>query len=170
MNQIAEFFSGQEEVNISDDGPDKWMPHFRTLQMADVWQTHGDWIERFKPNFGPGVAERFAMSATILPADVAASRLVQDGVRQRMSELLGSGDILCLPTTPGIAPLQQTPEMALDDFRWRAMGLNCVAGLSGCPQINLPLADVNNCPLGLSLMAAPGNDEALLNLAAVIGP
>ena len=170
VNRIAEFFSKQAEVNISDDGPDKWMPHFRTLQMADVWQAHGDWIERVKPNFGPGVAERFAMSATIVPADVVASRLVQDKVRQRMSELLGSGDILCLPTTPGIAPLQQTSEAALDGFRWRAMGLTCVAGLSGCPQINLPLAHVDNCPLGLSLMAAPGNDEALLNLAAVIAP
>ncbi len=170
VDRIAEYFSGQGEVYISDDGPDKWMPHFRTLQMADVWQTHGDWIERFKPNFGSGVAERFAMSATIVPADIAASRLVQDGVRQRMSELLGSGDILCLPTAPGIAPLQQTSEAALDDFRWRAMGLTCVAGLSGCPQISLPLAHVDNCPLGLSLMAAPGNDEALLNLAAVIEP
>lgn len=167
-NQIAKFFPKQEEVNISDDGPEKWTPHFRTLQMADVWNTHGDWINQVNPSFGPGVAERFAMSATIAPEDVTASRLVQKKIRQRMFNLLGTGDILCLPTTPEIAPLQQTPEVTLDHFRWRAMALTCVAGLSGCPQINLPLSYVNNCPLGLSLMAAPGHDEALLNLAAAV--
>ena len=146
------------------------MPHFRTLQMADVWKTHGDWIKRIKPNFGPGVAERFAMSAAIVPDDVKASRLKQDEIRRHISNLLGTGDIICLPTTPGIAPLLQPPEAILDDIRSRVMALTCVAGLSGCPQINLPVTYINNCPLGLSLMAAPGHDEALLNLAAVVVP
>lgn len=170
VDKILKYFPGQKEINISDDGPDKWMPYFRTLQMADVWNTHGDWIARFKPNFGPGVAERFAMSATIVSEDVKASRLKQEEIHHHMFSLLKTGDILCLPTTPGVAPLLQTPEPTLDHFRSRAMALTCVAGLSGCPQINLPFAYVDNCPLGLSLMAAPGHDEALLNLAAMILP
>ena len=163
-------FQAQTTVRVSPDGPDKWMPHFRTLQMADIWRTHGDWIEQTKPNFGPGVAERFATCATITPEAVAASSLMRETVRARMTDLLAGGSVLCLPTAPGIAPLCQTPEEELDDFRWRSMGLTCVAGLSGCPQINLPLAWLDDCPLGLGLMAAPGDDEILLQLAAAIAP
>ena len=170
VDKISNHFNGQEEINVSDDGPDKWVPHFRTLQMADVWKTHGDWVKRYKPNFGPGVAERFAMAATIVADDVRASRLKQNEIYRHISSLLKTGDILCLPTTPGIAPLLETPEPTLDHFRSRVMALTCVAGLSGCPQINLPSIYVDNCPLGLSLMAAPGHDEALLNLAAIIAP
>ena len=101
---------------------------------------------------------------------VAESSQVRETVRRRMRELLGGDGVLCLPTAPGIAPLCETPEAALDDFRWRAMGLTCIAGLSGCPQINLPLASLDGCPLGLSLLATPGRDEVLLRLAAAIAP
>ncbi len=170
VQKVSGHFESVSEIAISDDGPDKWMPHFRTLQMADIWRTHGAWIERAKPNFGPGVAERFATSATITAAAEAESRQVQSEVQKRMRDLLGDGAVLCLPTTPGIAPLCETPEAELDDFRWRSMGLTCIAGLSGCPQVNLPLAQLDGCPLGLSLMAAPDCDEDLLALAAAIDP
>jgi amidase len=33
------------------------------------------------------------------------------------------------------------------------------------PQVSLPFASLNGCPLGLSLIAARGNDEMLLALA-----
>ncbi|HJM94209.1 MAG: amidase [Alphaproteobacteria bacterium] len=170
VDVVAGQFQAREAVRISPDGPDKWMPHFRTLQMADIWRAHGAWIERAKPSFGPGVAERFAACAAITPDMVAESSQVRETVRRRMRELLGGDGVLCLPTAPGIAPLCETPEAALDDFRWRAMGLTCIAGLSGCPQINLPLASLDGCPLGLSLLATPGRDEVLLRLAAAIAP
>ncbi len=170
VDMVAGHFQARETVRVSPDGPDKWMPHFRTLQMADIWRTHGAWIEQAKPNFGPGVAKRFAASATITPGMVEESSQVRTTVRRRMIDLLEGDGVLCLPTAPGIAPLCETPEAALDDFRWRAMGLTCIAGLSGCPQINLPLASLDGCPLGLSLLAAPGSDEVLLQLAAAIAP
>ncbi|MDE0726487.1 MAG: amidase [Alphaproteobacteria bacterium] len=170
VDQVAEHFEKREEIDISEAGPDQWMPHFRALQMADIWRAHGAWIERAKPNFGPGVADRFAAAAKISEEAEGEGRAVRDAVRQHLSDLLGDDGILCLPTAPGIAPLCETPEAELDDFRWRAMGLTCVAGLSGCPQINLPLASLDHCPLGLGLMARQGGDETLLHLAAGIAP
>jgi amidase len=41
----------------------------------------------------------------------------------------------------------------------------CIAGLARLPQVSLPLATLNGCPLGLSLIAARGNDTLLLALA-----
>jgi len=37
--------------------------------------------------------------------------------------------------------------------------------LARLPQVSLPLAELDGCPLGLSLIAARGNDTLLLELA-----
>jgi len=66
---------------------------------------------------------------------------------------------------PGIAPLRGTTAAEIDAFRYQAFRLLCIAGLAGLPQINLPLAMLDGCPLGLSLIAARGNELLLLNLA-----
>jgi amidase len=43
--------------------------------------------------------------------------------------------------------------------------LTCVAGTTGTPQINLPLAEVDGLPVGLSLLGARGSDEVLIAFA-----
>jgi len=48
------------------------------------------------------------------------------------------------------------------------MGLTCLAGLSGCPQINLPVAEAQGAPLGLSLLGPRGSDEDLLTMAVAL--
>jgi amidase len=72
---------------------------------------------------------------------------------------------MVLPTMPDIAPLRSSPESALEDYRNRAIRLLCVSGLSGFPQISLPLAGRASAPLGLSLLGPPGSDRSLVALA-----
>jgi amidase len=43
--------------------------------------------------------------------------------------------------------------------------LTCIAGTTGRPQINLPLAAVGGLPVGLSLLGARGADAVLLACA-----
>ena len=50
-------------------------------------------------------------------------------------------------------------------LRARALPMLCIAGLARLPQVSLPLATLDGCPLGLSLIAARGNDTLLLELA-----
>ena len=45
------------------------------------------------------------------------------------------------------------------------MGMLCISGLGRLPQVSLPLANVNGLPLGISLVAARGNDKMLLEVA-----
>ena len=70
----------------------------------------------------------------------------------------------CRPR-PAIAPLIDTPADALESFRVRVMRLTCIAGLSGLPQISIPVGTVAGCPVGLSFIGWAGGDEALLDLA-----
>lgn len=154
-----------EAVTVSEEGLDQWFLAFRALQGAEFHAAHGDWIARVQPQLGPGVRERTAWTATVSPEAVSQAQAVRLAVRRRMAELLAGDAVLVLPTVPGIAPLRNTPPGLLDDFRSRAMNLLCIAGLAGLPQINLPLATLENCPLGISLMAAAGKDRLLLQLA-----
>jgi amidase len=82
-----------------------------------------------------------------------------------MDEMLRDNAVLALPSAPGIALLRNSPPKVVDELRARALPMLCIAGLARLPQVSLPLATVDGCPLGLSLIAARGNDTLLLELA-----
>jgi amidase len=81
---------------------------------------------------------------------------------------VADGAALLLPTAPDIAPLTTTPESTLESSRATALSLLCPAGHAGLPQISLPFATPQDCPLGISLMGAAGSDLALLDIAAAV--
>jgi len=157
-----------QNVTVSGEGLPQLFQAFRVLQGAEIHQQLGAWVARVQPKLGPGVCERMQWTATITASDVAGAQAVRDAVCRRMDELLQHNAVLVLPTVPDIAPLLNTPPAQLDDFRARAMSLLCIAGHAGLPQVTLPLATLQGCPLGISLVASRGNDALLLNLASRI--
>jgi amidase len=48
------------------------------------------------------------------------------------------------------------------------MRLTCIAGLSGLPQVTIPVGWLSGCPVGLSFVGWPGADEVLLDLAVTV--
>jgi amidase len=165
LSRAAAALGTPRAVTVSTEGLPQWFQAFRVLQGAEIHDQLGGWVAHVKPKLGPGVKERIEWTATIRAEDVAQAQAVRDAVRVRMDALLADNAVLLLPTVPDIAPLLDTPPAALDDFRTKAMSLLCIAGLAGLPQVNLPLAMLNGCPLGLSLVAGRGNDALLLHLA-----
>ncbi len=155
-------------VTVASEGLPQWFEVFRVLQGAEVWAQHGAWVTRVKPALGPGVRERMQWAATVTANDAAAARQQREEIARRVQTLLDNNAVLVLPTVPGIAPLRNTPAAASDEFRARALSLLCIAGLARLPQLSLPLARLDGCPLGLSLIAARGNDTMLLALANTI--
>ena len=139
--------------------------HFRFIQGHEAWKVDGPFISRFAPPLGPGVAQRFAWCREVTEAQVAQARAFRDRFRAHLDALLGTDGVLLLPTMPDISPLVAEPESALEDYRNRAIRLLCVSGLSGFPQISLPLAGRNGAPLGISLLGPAGSDRSLVRLA-----
>lgn len=139
--------------------------HFRHIQGHEAWKIDGGFIARFAPPLGPGVAQRFDWSSRVSDAQASASRAFRDRLRTHLAGLLGRDGVMLLPTMPDIAPRVHEPENVLDDYRNRALRLLCVAGLSGFPQLSLPLAQRSGAPLGLSLLGPPGSDRSLVRLA-----
>ncbi|MEM7226319.1 MAG: amidase [Pseudomonadota bacterium] len=146
-------------------GLGEWMWRFRQLQGREVWSVHGDWIESVKPRFGPDIGERFQWASTITAEQAAQAAPERAAITERLSDMLGDDAVACLPSAPGAAPVIGMTGEALQQRRANVMGLSCLAPLTGLPQMTLPLATVEGCPLGLSLMAGPGRDAELLALA-----
>ena len=153
-----------DEVTAHRPGLAELQRWFRVLQAFEVWATHGEWITRVRPSFGPGIRERYAWASTVTAADVAAPRVERETFRASLDAMLGDDAILVLPTAPGIAPLQNTPAETLETFRGQAISLLAIAGLAGVPQVTMPVGALDGCPVGLSLIGPRGSDLALLAL------
>jgi amidase len=165
LDKVAALVGITEFVTVGDEPLTRWMDYFRFLQGAEAWACHGEWITREKPALGPGVKERFAWAATVRPEDTTRASTRREEIARRMAEMLGGRAVLALPSAPGIALLRNSPAKVLDDLRARALPILCIAGLARLPQVSLPLGRLDGCPLGLSLIAARGNDTLLLELA-----
>ena len=142
--------------------------NFRYLQSREAWLTNGPMIERYAPPLGPGVAERFAWSRDVTDEQVVGARAFRELFRAHLAALLGNDGVLLLPTMPDIAPLRAATDTSLEDYRNKAVRMLCAAGLSGFPQLSMPLAKRDGAPLGLSLLGPAGSDRSLISLAEKI--
>jgi amidase len=152
-------------ARVAPEGLDVWRECFRVIQGFEIWGIYGEFIERRRPRLGPGVRERLAFAAKVSPREAEEARKVRARARDQVRRLARPGVVLALPTTPGIAPRVEVPGEALESFRANVMRLTCIAGLSGLPQVTIPIGTVSGCPVGLSFIGWAGGDEILLDLA-----
>jgi amidase len=168
---VSAVVGAPREVTVSVEGLQEYMEVFRVIQAFEIWTHHGPWIQEVQPTFGPGVRERFAWAATVTPAQAATAQYKRAQIMARLQELITADAVLCLPTSPRIAPFKNTVADLIEvTYRQQAMCLLCIAGLGGLPQVSLPLARLDRLPPGLSLVGTRGADTALLDLARVLVP
>ncbi len=152
-------------VQVAPEGLDTFYESFRCAQAVEAWASLGPWIEATQPAFGPGVKERFAAAKAMDPAKAAAGRAFRRAAQARLWGLLGGGAVMVYPTSPGPAPLLSASQSEQNGVRERSMGVTAIAGLCGLPEVTIPAGRVGGAPVGLSLVAGPGRDRALLALA-----
>ena len=165
LDAVQDRLPATENANILGQDMDADRECFRTLQAAEVWQTHGQWIETARPAFGPGIKQRYEWAAQVTPADAAAAAELRFEVSDRLHALIAPGTVVCLPSAASLPPKLTAGAAELEEFRHRTMSLICLSGLSGLPQFNIPATTVDGCPVGISFLGWAGGDEALLDLA-----
>lgn len=165
LDRARELTGRVTDTELRPGGLEPWADAWRVLQAREVWAAHGAWVERTRPSFGPGIAERFAGAATLTEDDQRSADAVRALARERMTALCPPGAVVCLPAAPSVAPLRGSSADDLERYRSRAMQLTCPAGLAGVPQISIPGGEVDGAPIGLSFLGAAGADAALLRLA-----
>ena len=165
LGLASSFTSSREEVTVCPGELMEWFQTFRVIQAWEIWSNHQDWVERYNPEFGPGIRERMEWASMVTEDQVQAARARRTDIVGRVRGLFAEGDVLCLPTSPRVAPPINTPQDELEDrVRAHAMCLLCIAGLAGLPQVSLPLATLDGLPLGFSLVGPWGSDRQLLAL------
>ena len=156
---------GPRQARAVAEGLDPWRECFRVIQAFEIWGIYGEFIERRRPRLGPGVRERLAFAAKVSQREAEEARKLRARARDQIRRLAKPGTVLALPTTPSVAPRVDVSAEALEPFRANVMRLTCIAGLSGLPQVTIPIGTVSGCPVGLSFLGWAGSDEVLLDLA-----
>ena len=169
VQRVSMLLGSVRPVTVSADGLPTWYEVFRVLQFAEIWQTHGPWVREAQPTFGPQIAPRFEAASKVTMGEVAHMTRERARIQAHLDTLLADNAVLVLPTVPGAAPLRGLPLAETVTIRERSLALLCIAGLGGLPQVSLPMGTIDGCPVGLSLIAARGSDEMLLDLACRIG-
>lgn len=140
----------------------------RKLQAHEAWAAQGEWISVEGRRIGQGIYDRFVFGKTVSAAEVSEETQRRDAFRRALGDLLGDDGILVLPTVPCAAPLADSSVEEKGAFRERAIRLLCWSGLSGFPQISLPLGSVGaggaSAPFGISLLGPAMSDMALIRL------
>lgn len=149
-------------TEIAPEGLSAWMTAFRTIQALEIWEEHQEWIETVQPAFGKDIADRFDWASTLRVEENQHSFALKQQVSERLHQLLGTHKLLVLPTATSSAPSLDIEGEANERRRSQTMQLSCIAGLSGLPQISIPVTTLQGAPIGLSIIAGKGQDIRLL--------
>ena len=165
LAQVEAALGKAQPTSVVLDDIDTMYWNFRYIQGREAWMVNGPLIERFCPPLGPGVAERFDWSSKVTDEQLATATVYRERFKKHLANLLGSDGVLVLPTAPDIAPLTTDGGEKMESYRNRSIQMLCIAGLSGFPQISLPLGQRLGAPLGLSILGPAGSDASLVKLA-----
>lgn len=140
---------------------------FCQTQWPEIWNSHGAWITATAPVFGPATAKNFELTKMADRTHIPIYLKQRELFSSQINTFLGKHKLFCFPTTPILAPLLNSisTDRMQGDYYPRTLAMTAIAGLAGLPQVTLPLADVAGIPIGLSLVAARGNDNYLLSVA-----
>jgi amidase len=154
-----------EPTQVFTDEPEHLAMCFRHLMGYEAWKIYGPFIERYCPPLGPGIAQRFEMSQAVTGEQYAAACMHRARFKKHLADVLGTNGVMVIPTAADIAPLKSDSVETMDDYRNRSIKMLCLAGLSGFPQISMPLGQRLGAPLGISLLGPAGSDMHLVQLA-----
>jgi amidase len=146
-----------------------WLTIYRVLQGTEFQSTLGSWIADASPAVGPALVAGLEFVKKLDRTRIGESVGLRENFARRLNDALASGDLLCFPTVPTPAPLKGSKAYdRSNDYYWRTLSINAIAGVGRLPQVSMPLGQVEGAPVGLSLLAGYGRDMELLAAATQI--
>ncbi|NQW08849.1 MAG: amidase [Alphaproteobacteria bacterium] len=168
LDRLAAMIGDVREEMLAPQGLSVWGRAQRTLQPREAWETFKPWVERDNPALAFNVVRGLMLGASITDADAGWASLMRREARARLDYLLPPGTVLAMPTTPFPAPPKELPLPDQNAVREAILCLCAHGGLTGVPQISIPGANIGGLPVGLSLLAARGEDLALATVAEAL--
>jgi amidase len=146
-----------------------WANIYRMVTGAEAVSSYGSWLASAQPELGPMAAAGFKFAHSIDRTQLNEVIGQRERYARCLRAALGRRDLLCIPTAPTVAPLKGSKSRDRNsDYYRRTLALNAIAGVGRLPQVSMPLAKVDGVPIGLSLIAAHGEDNFLLNFVNTV--
>ncbi|MHC5795403.1 AtzH-like domain-containing protein [Lacisediminihabitans sp. FW035] len=170
QDAFAEALARLAQAGLTDDLVEVTLPDiddlheiFRTVQSAEAWATHGEWIRAHPDALGDEIAARFAFGSTVDSETESFARQALELARERIVSIVGER-VLLLPSASSVAPSTTADAEAIEQVRQATLRLTCVAGIAGRPALSVPALTVDGAPVGLCLVGPPNTDVALIAL------
>jgi amidase len=162
---FADYGEGSPAMNLQD-----WYHTYCQIQWAEIWSCLGSWVTESNPEFGPRTKMNFELVKTFDRETVVGAMRRRETYYRLLKKLLGEEDLICIPTTPAVAPLKGSlgVDRRTGDYYPRTLALTAIAGMGRLPQVTLPVGNVGGIPAGLSLIAPERTDGFLLGAARVL--
>ena len=142
---------------------------FRTIQGFEIIENHGEWLALHGESLDPSILTRVKWSRTITEKDYNDALILQADFKNKLSQQLQKNNCLwIIPTTPSGPPALTMAGDLLAEYRSNLMGLTSLAGLSGFPQLHLPMQGLVEGPCGVSLMGLPDQEHQLFALGKIL--
>jgi amidase len=169
VERVTRAIGAARAIVVAEEGLRAWNAHHVHLQHPEFAVTFAGWVGTVDPRLSYDVACAIA-NARRLPAEACRDALAfRPEARARLDALLAGRRVICLPTTPILPPMRDLTLAETATAGERIVDLTCIAGLTGLPQVSLPLAEFEGLPVGLSLIGWRGGDRALIDLAERLG-
>ncbi len=137
-----------------------WSQSSDIFAPIQAWEAAGLHALHFD-NFEESIRERLEWGSRITPSEITELRRGHAEFRARMDDLFAKHELVLLPAAP-VARLEAGTNHS--NTRKRLLRYTTPFSLAGVPAVTIP------CPAGgMQMAAARDNDEALLQVAALIG-
>jgi len=154
------------EIQLPSDGAE-WIEILRNIQWWELNSAHGEWIKKNIDTFGEEIKGRLEKISSIKRVNYDENIVKQQELIHDLNNILINNRLIIFPTVHDIAPVKGRSISDARACRAKAMRHTCYATVAGLPQITMPLLKHNNCPIGISLLSAQGNDELILGAASI---
>lgn len=156
-------------VTLAPEGLRVWNGHHVHLQHPEFAATFSPWVDAVDPRLSFDVASAIANGRRLPDEPRRSASAFRPLARERVKALLDGRRLLCLPTVPILPPKRDLTLEETSAIGERLVDLTCIAGLTGLPQLSLPLGQAGDLPVGLSLIGWRDADRTLLDIARRLG-
>ncbi len=124
---------------------------------------YGAWLEKANPRFSDETSRYLKEIRGKSFKEFVETKKKRAFFSDTLISLLTHGEVLLIPTTPGPAP---NTENVTEEYLLNQRKLFAIAEVAGLAQLTIPYMMIDGAPMGISLLALPGEDKLLFEAAS----